>query len=273
MKITVKDAAGTGDAAGRLGSGVRLGTRELLRRFDLALLRFHVAHQRVRRQRNAHLRAGHLRDDRLWHVLQPCRRAPGRPRRPTPTGTSATHTAGYGTTATNSYGDTAYHATGSSYTTYTTPTGSTAYHSAYYGGAVVYPAYHPPTTVNYYSSGCYNCGGWDTAGAAAAGAAVGMVAGAAIANSNNQAAQANAYNAGVVAGATAATPVAGAERVLHDGRDLCGAARRRQRRQPERLHLLRQREQLVPALVWGQRRVLPRGAAAVLNLRGPRRAD
>src|SRR4029077_19250209 len=96
--------------------------------------------------------------------------------------------------------------------TYSTPSGSTAYHSAYYGGAVVYPAYHPPTTVNYYSPACYTRGGWSTAGAAAAGAAVGVVAGAAIANANNQANTANAYNAGVVAGATsvAAVPVASA---------------------------------------------------------------
>ena len=61
----------------------------------------------------------------------------------------------------------------------------------YYGGT--YAAYHPPTVVNhYYSSGCYDCGGWSTAGAVAAGAAVGTAAGAA--------ATAGAYNAGVAAG-------------------------------------------------------------------------
>ncbi len=68
-------------------------------------------------------------------------------------GGSATHYAGYGTVGTSAYG-------------------ATAYHAPYYGAAV-YPAYHPPTTVNYYSNGCYNCGGWSTAGAAAAGLVVG----------------------------------------------------------------------------------------------------
>ena len=46
--------------------------------------------------------------------------------------------------------------------------GGSAYHSNYHGGS--YTAYHPPTTVNtYYENGCYDCGGWNTAGAAAAG--------------------------------------------------------------------------------------------------------
>ena len=83
--------------------------------------------------------------------------------------------------------------------------GGTAYGDAHYGGAYYHPPaayypYHPPTTVNYYGSGCYNCGGWSTAGAAAAGAAVGMVAGAAIASSNTAAATSSAYSAGVAAG-------------------------------------------------------------------------
>ncbi len=69
---------------------------------------------------------------------------------------------------------------------------------AYYGGT--YPAYHPPATVNYYGAGCANCGGWSTAGAAAAGAAVGAAAGAAVANANNQRANSNAYSAGYAAG-------------------------------------------------------------------------
>lgn len=90
---------------------------------------------------------------------------------------------------------------GSSHTTYAT-TGGTAYHSTYYG-TTAYPAYHPPTTVNYYGSSCYNCGGWSAAGAAAAGLAVGAVAGAAVASANSAQATANAYNAGVVAGASA----------------------------------------------------------------------
>jgi len=63
----------------------------------------------------------------------------------------------------------------------TTTSGTTPY----YGGT--YATYHPPTTVNYYGSGCYNCGGWSTAGAAAAGAAVGMAAGTAAASANTAA--------------------------------------------------------------------------------------
>ncbi len=73
--------------------------------------------------------------------------------------------------------------------------GTTAYHDTYYGGS--YPAYHPPTTVDVYgSSGCYDCGGWSTAGAAVAGAAVGVAAGEAVASSSSS----NAYAAGYAAG-------------------------------------------------------------------------
>jgi hypothetical protein len=79
---------------------------------------------------------------------------------------------------------------------------ATAYHAPYYGTAAVYPAYHPPTTVNVYGSGCYNCGGWSTAGAAAAGAVVGMAVGAAAASANTAAATSNAYTSGYVAGST-----------------------------------------------------------------------
>lgn len=104
--------------------------------------------------------------------------------------TSAYHT----TTGSTSNG--AYY--GSSHTTYGTTTG-TAYHSTYYG-TTAYPAYHPPTTVNYYGSSCYNCGGWSASGAAAAGLAVGVVAGAAIASANTAAATSNAYSAGVATG-------------------------------------------------------------------------
>jgi len=118
-----------------------------------------------------------------------------------PYGGSATHTYGQGTSATSAYGGSAYHAEGSGYTTYNTSSGTTAYHSTYYGGAYAYPAYHPPTTVNYYGSSCYNCGGWSTAGAAAAGVAVGMVAGAAVASASASANTTAAYNAGVAAGA------------------------------------------------------------------------
>jgi hypothetical protein len=79
--------------------------------------------------------------------------------------------------------------------------------TTYYGGT--YYGYHPPTTVNYYGSGCYDCGGWSTAGAAVAGATVGVVAGAAVgaaaANANANANAANAYTAGYVAGASTST--------------------------------------------------------------------
>jgi hypothetical protein len=49
---------------------------------------------------------------------------------------------------------------------------------------------------NYYGSGCYNCGGWSAAGAAAVGLAAGTAIGAASAST----ASANAYAAGVAAG-------------------------------------------------------------------------
>jgi hypothetical protein len=79
----------------------------------------------------------------------------------------------------------------------TSANGTTAYggYDHYYGGS--YTTYHPPTVVNhYYGSGCYDCGGWNTAGAAAVGLAAGTAMGAAGAS----AASANAYAAGVAAG-------------------------------------------------------------------------
>ena len=82
-----------------------------------------------------------------------------------------------------------WHATGES--------GSTVYggYNRYYGGT--YDTYHPPVTVNdYYGSGCYDCGGWNTAGAAAVGLAAGSMIGAAAAGQES----ANAYAAGVAAG-------------------------------------------------------------------------
>ena len=55
--------------------------------------------------------------------------------------------------------------------------GTSAYGHAYYGGTYyggTYSTYHPPTVVNsYYGSGCYDCGGWNTAGAAAVGGFLG----------------------------------------------------------------------------------------------------
>lgn len=82
-----------------------------------------------------------------------------------------------------------WHATGES--------GTTVYggYNRYYGGT--YDTYHPPVTVNdYYGSGCYDCGGWNTAGAAAVGLAAGSMIGAAAAGQES----ANAYAAGVAAG-------------------------------------------------------------------------
>ena len=184
-------------------------------------LRIHDAHRRRWRQRDAHVRPGDDGDVRRTAARRTHKEGSGETTATGAYGGSATHYAGQGTTATGAYGGSAYHAEGSGYTTYTGANGATAYHSPYYGAA--YPAYHPPTTVNYYGSGCYNCGGWNTAGAAAAGAVVGMAAGAAVASANTAAATsnayaagaatanantANAYNAGVVAGATGAVPVA-----------------------------------------------------------------
>jgi len=72
---------------------------------------------------------------------------------------------------TGAYGGTASGGGGSWHAT--SPYGATAYGGAnYYGGT--YSTYHPPTVVNsYYGSGCYNCGGWPTAGAAAVGGFLG----------------------------------------------------------------------------------------------------
>jgi hypothetical protein len=124
-------------------------------------------------------------------------------------GTSTSHTAGFGTSHTNVYGGTFSHYTGGGWSK-TGAYGGTAYGDAHYGGAYYYhppagyyPAYHPPTTVNYYGSGCYDCGGWSTAGAAAAGAALGVAAGSAIASANTAAATSNAYSAGYAAGSAA----------------------------------------------------------------------
>jgi hypothetical protein len=89
----------------------------------------------------------------------------------------------YGGTTAARYGEGAVH---------TTPYGTAAYHppGAYYPAA---PVYHPPVAVPYYSTGCYGC-------AAAAGAVVGVAAGAAVASANTAAATNNAYAAGVAAG-------------------------------------------------------------------------
>src|SRR5262249_60029551 len=88
-------------------------------------------------------------------------------------------TGAYGGTA--SGGEGSWPATGAN--------GTTAYggYDHYYGGS--YTTYHPPPVVNsYYGGGCYECGGWNSAGPAAVGLAAGTALGAA--------AGANAYAGG-----------------------------------------------------------------------------
>jgi hypothetical protein len=91
---------------------------------------------------------------------------------------------------------------GGGYWSTTSAYGTVAYGSAYHGA--YYSTYHPPTTVNVYGSGCYDCGGWSTAAAAASGATVGAAAGAAVASANTGAAASSAYTAGYAAGRQAA---------------------------------------------------------------------
>ena len=82
--------------------------------------------------------------------------------------------------------------------------GQYAYGNHYYGTTGY--GYHPPTVVNqYYGTGCYNCGGWSSGGAAVAGAAVGVAAGVAI----GAAATSSAYAAGYAAGSVYAALPAG----------------------------------------------------------------
>jgi len=80
------------------------------------------------------------------------------------------------------------------------------YHS-YYGG--YYGRYHPPTVINAYGVGCYNCGGWNAGGAAALGVVGGMALGSTL-TAAAQANSANAYAEGVAAGTAAMMPSYGA---------------------------------------------------------------
>ncbi|RZL90610.1 MAG: hypothetical protein EOP82_15225 [Variovorax sp.] len=89
-------------------------------------------------------------------------------------GGSTTHSWYGGTSHTNRYGGTTTGAYGMG-AVHTTPGGFSTYRPPGYGYAG-YAPYHPPVAVPYYHAGCYNC-----AGAVAAGAVVGMAAGAAIA--------------------------------------------------------------------------------------------
>jgi len=65
-----------------------------------------------------------------------------------------------------------------------------------------------PTVVNAYGANCYNCGGWNTGGAVAAGMMAGAAVGAAAASSstNNQAASAAGIQAGAASAIVAANP-------------------------------------------------------------------
>jgi hypothetical protein len=84
--------------------------------------------------------------------------------------------------------------------------GNTAYGGYNHYGGSYYYGYHPPVVTNsYYAHGCYNCGGWNTGAAWAAGV-TGLAAGAAVGAAAASSASANAYAAGVAAGAAAATP-------------------------------------------------------------------
>jgi hypothetical protein len=103
----------------------------------------------------------------------------------------STRQGAYGATIhTNAYGGTTAGKAGYG-AVHTTPYGTTTAASAYHPpGAYVPPpayGYHPPATVNYYSSGCYNCGSTSTAGAAAAGVVVGVAVGAAAASAKKSA--------------------------------------------------------------------------------------
>src|SRR5580765_6289412 len=121
-------------------------------------------------------------------------------------GGSTSHAYGEGTSHTNTYGGSTSHSYygGTSHTnayggTTTGAYGAGAVHTGAYGTTAAYggydhyygasaAAYHPPVTVNHYSTGCYNCGGWAAAAGMAAGAAVGVAAGAAAASSQSAAA-------------------------------------------------------------------------------------
>ena len=109
-------------------------------------------------------------------------------------GGSSAHAYGGGTEHTNAYGGTTSGAYGAGVTHTYVGGGGSVYHPPGYGYGG-YTAYHPPVAVPYYaSSGCMGC-------AAAAGAIVGVAAGAAIASANTAVATSNAYSAGVAAGA------------------------------------------------------------------------
>jgi len=92
-------------------------------------------------------------------------------------GGSTTHSWDGATSHTNRYGGTTTGVAGYG-AVHTTAGGFSTYHPPAYGAAG-YAPYHAPVAVPYYHAGCYDC-----AGAVAAGAVVGVAAGAAVANAN-----------------------------------------------------------------------------------------
>jgi hypothetical protein len=60
------------------------------------------------------------------------------------------------------------------------PNGGYAYGSHYTYGGGSWTAVHSPTVVNQYNTGCYSCGGWSAAGAAAAAGVTGLAVGTAV---------------------------------------------------------------------------------------------
>jgi len=92
-------------------------------------------------------------------------------------GGSTSHSWDGATTHTNARGGTTTGVAGYG-AVHTTAGGYSAYHPPAYGAAG-YAPYHAPVAVPYYHAGCYDC-----AGAVAAGAVVGVAAGAAVANAN-----------------------------------------------------------------------------------------
>jgi hypothetical protein len=68
-----------------------------------------------------------------------------------------------------------------------------AYGSHYVAGGGSWTAVHSPTVVNQYNTGCYNCGGWSSAGAAVAAGVTGLAVGTAVGATAAAAATPRAY--------------------------------------------------------------------------------
>ena len=172
----------------------------------------------------------HIRPDRVPRI--PTRmetppftpRVPARQLRSNGYGGTATHTAGQGTSASNAYGGSAYHAEGSGETTMSNGSGGTATH--YQGVGTVGTTSSGPNLCCQRSllrdddsriwipssgrgellfDGLLQLRWLVSAGAAVAGAAVGVAVGATVASANAAAATSNAYAAGVATGAATAS--------------------------------------------------------------------